>query len=207
MISYQGLITQLTSDKNSSPATTAAADSTAATANSTAADSAAKEGESKGESKENYRLWLRDSADDNKWDAVREDEMANRLDNYGLTSKNIILVEGRKPDGQWPRLLEVKDWRNFQVGDTIDARDTVGKWYESTVRNVREGEVFVHYHGWQDVRLFPLLFHFILGCCRSILSVLFVCVYVDLGRMAAQGLGSIGCKGNPQWRPWRSEEL
>jgi len=60
-----------------------------------------------------------------------------------------ILVE-RKKDGVWPRKAFVKDWRDFQKGDVIDCEDTVHKWYESTIVEVKwdSREVHVHFNGW-----------------------------------------------------------
>lgn len=46
-----------------------------------------------------------------------------------------------------------KDWRDFAIGDIIDAQDTVGKWYESTIRDVKDDRIFVHYNGWPQVGL------------------------------------------------------
>jgi len=41
------------------------------------------------------------------------------------------------------------NWRNeLEVGDSIEACDTVGKWYRSTIIQVKEGAVMVHYDRW-----------------------------------------------------------
>jgi len=41
-------------------------------------------------------------------------------------------------------------WRKFKVGDVIDCEDSVGGFYESTVREVKADEVKVHFNGWAD---------------------------------------------------------
>lgn len=43
------------------------------------------------------------------------------------------------------------NWRDFQIGDVIDAQDTVFKWYESTVKDVKHDQILVHYNGWASV--------------------------------------------------------
>ena len=58
-----------------------------------------------------------------------------------------LLVERRDAEGKWPRARFIRDWRDFRVGDIIDAQDTVKKWYESTVLKVREDAIFVHFNG------------------------------------------------------------
>jgi hypothetical protein len=47
---------------------------------------------------------------------------------------------------------QAKDWRDFAVGDIIDARDTVNRWYESTVLYVNPDRVCIHFNGWSNVR-------------------------------------------------------
>ena len=44
----------------------------------------------------------------------------------------------------------LQDFRNFEVGDTLDAKDTVNKWYEAEIEaiNVKNQSIFVHYIGW-----------------------------------------------------------
>lgn len=43
-----------------------------------------------------------------------------------------------------------RDWRDFRVGDVIDALDTQQKWYESTVRDVKDDQILVHYNNWDS---------------------------------------------------------
>jgi len=44
----------------------------------------------------------------------------------------------------------VQDFRDFQVGDVVDAKDTVNKWYEAEVVQVdhEKKQVFIHYINW-----------------------------------------------------------
>ncbi|KAE9318558.1 hypothetical protein PF008_g18481 [Phytophthora fragariae] len=38
--------------------------------------------------------------------------------------------------------------RQFFVGQWLDVKDTVNQWLESTVMDIADGKVLVHYHGW-----------------------------------------------------------
>eukprot|EP00808_Paulinella_micropora_P025630 g80954.t1 len=61
-----------------------------------------------------------------------------------------FLLDVKKKDGMWSRNVgPKKDWRDFAVGDVIDALDTAHKWYESTVRDVKPDKILVHYEGWE----------------------------------------------------------
>ena len=42
----------------------------------------------------------------------------------------------------------VVDPHRVQVGDIIDACDTVNKWYESKIVKMRDNDIFVNYIGW-----------------------------------------------------------
>eukprot|EP00475_Leptophrys_vorax_P007558 TRINITY_DN14791_c1_g1_i8.p1 TRINITY_DN14791_c1_g1~~TRINITY_DN14791_c1_g1_i8.p1 ORF type:complete len:197 (-),score=16.62 TRINITY_DN14791_c1_g1_i8:47-607(-) len=39
---------------------------------------------------------------------------------------------------------------SYNIGDRIEVLDKTKRWFVSTVLDVREGEVFVHYNGWSD---------------------------------------------------------
>jgi hypothetical protein len=44
----------------------------------------------------------------------------------------------------WRREIVEPDWRaSIKTGSLIDANDKMNKWYESTVKEVKEGKVFV----------------------------------------------------------------
>jgi ubiquitin C-terminal hydrolase len=83
-----------------------------------------------------------------EWRLLQGDDLTVLLNYLQLSSVATFLLEFKRADGTWPRQLDERDWRDFRVGDIIDARDTVNKWYESTVRDVRPTEVYVHYNGW-----------------------------------------------------------
>jgi hypothetical protein len=59
------------------------------------------------------------------------------------------MVELPRADGTWAR-QGVGNWRDFQVGDLIDCRDTVNKWLPSIVRVVKDGKIRVHYLNWDE---------------------------------------------------------
>jgi hypothetical protein len=42
------------------------------------------------------------------------------------------------------------NWRDFEVGDIIEVYDSSTKWCESTVRQVNEGKICIHYNAWPD---------------------------------------------------------
>jgi len=68
----------------------------------------------------------------------------------GLSPSMLIMMELTNPDGTFPRKTTEgqKLWDQFAVGDTIDCLDTVSKWYESTVRAVKDHNILVHFDGW-----------------------------------------------------------
>ncbi len=41
-----------------------------------------------------------------------------------------------------------QSFREFEVGDLVDAKDKVGKWYEAVVRDIKDDRVLIHYNGW-----------------------------------------------------------
>jgi len=45
------------------------------------------------------------------------------------------------PDGK-------KNWRDFQVADTLDVKDYEGTWFESTIRDIKGQKLFIHFKGW-----------------------------------------------------------
>ena len=44
---------------------------------------------------------------------------------------------------------EPASFRQFTVGDQLDARDAMLRWYVSVVREVKEGKVLIHFAGWK----------------------------------------------------------
>ena len=60
------------------------------------------------------------------------------------------LVESRT-SGEWPRDLQREKWRShISVGDTIDAKDSEGRWFDSRIVEVDRDRVKVHYNGWSS---------------------------------------------------------
>jgi ubiquitin C-terminal hydrolase len=76
------------------------------------------------------------------------EQYKQQLESFQFAVGAPILVERRNSDGSWRRIIVEKDWRNFEVGDIIDACDSVNKWYESTVRDVKEDKLFIHFNNW-----------------------------------------------------------
>ena len=75
-------------------------------------------------------------------------EMSTALDSFQLPPLSRVLLDWRHEDGTWSRVSSSRDFREFRVGDSIDALDTIRKWYESTVRDIKDGRVFVHFKSW-----------------------------------------------------------
>jgi hypothetical protein len=44
-----------------------------------------------------------------------------------------------------------RKFRDFEDGDIIDCKDTMGDWYESAVLDIKDGQVLIHYEGWPNV--------------------------------------------------------
>jgi hypothetical protein len=42
-------------------------------------------------------------------------------------------------------------FRDFEEGDIIDCKDTMDNWYESTVLDVTDDQVLIHYESWSNV--------------------------------------------------------
>lgn len=86
-----------------------------------------------------------------EWVLFPSNEYPSQLDNFRrqFVSGMEVMVEV-KQENQWIKMPEnqKKDWRNFEINDEIDAQDAQGKWYESTVRMVKEGKVCIHFNGW-----------------------------------------------------------
>jgi len=60
-----------------------------------------------------------------------------------------LMVE-RKVEGKWVRELKIKKWRDFQVDDNVDCKDTQFKWLPAVIKKVRTGDVYVHYVGYKE---------------------------------------------------------
>ena len=95
-----------------------------------------------------------------QYQLLSESDMAQPLDAYPLVPLSRVLVDKLLPSGQYSRSSEPAAFRQFSIGDKLDARDTVQKWYESIVRDVKDGKVFIHFNNWDakwdEVRPAPL---------------------------------------------------
>lgn len=89
------------------------------------------------------RLWM---LDNEVW--VHIDNPGNRISSYEFVGDTTLMIEYKPVSGEWARPYSERAFRDFSVGDELDAKDKVGKWYESLVREVKGGQVFVHYKGW-----------------------------------------------------------
>jgi len=84
-----------------------------------------------------------------KWVIVRGDLAKGALESYQFPSGMEVWVDC-KVEGEWKRSAVKKNFRDFEVGDHVDAQDTVDKWYESEVVEVNEEkqQVLIHFIGW-----------------------------------------------------------
>jgi len=95
------------------------------------------------------RLWRKELMEED-WLLVNDEDLNIPLGDLGLSPSMLIMMELTNPDGTFPRKTTEgqKLWDQFAVGDTIDCLDTVSKWYESTVRAVKDHNILVHFDGW-----------------------------------------------------------
>lgn len=84
------------------------------------------------------------------WKLLKEEQMHEEKDE--LTFPILVLLLDFKNDGKWcwkrDGIAEHKQFlADLSVDDVIDARDHIGKWYESTILYVEDDLVKVHYNG------------------------------------------------------------
>ncbi|XXQ37928.1 Ubiquitin carboxyl-terminal hydrolase [Plasmodiophora brassicae] len=118
-----------------------------------------------GEQSPDWRLWhlpavtsddagspgIAEEAGAAEWIVVPETDLKSPLKKFDSRQDVLeFLFEKRNPSGVWPRTVVERDWRDFRVGDVIDALDTQQKWYESTVRDVKDDQILVHYNNWDS---------------------------------------------------------
>eukprot|EP00455_Lapot_gusevi_P009468 TRINITY_DN1423_c0_g1_i5.p1 TRINITY_DN1423_c0_g1~~TRINITY_DN1423_c0_g1_i5.p1 ORF type:complete len:919 (+),score=331.64 TRINITY_DN1423_c0_g1_i5:79-2835(+) len=111
---------------------------------SLAAESADSKEEAKNVEAE-WRVWLKEGEG---WKLAEANQLALLLESFDFPYHAPVLVEKKRPDGSFPRKVIVRAWNDFRVGDRIDAKDTQGKWFESTVKEIRGNEIYVHFEGW-----------------------------------------------------------
>jgi len=116
-----------------------------------------------GKSSEQVRIWyrsdvrrldgvVRTTAIGDGWELMQGDEMfVDDLGKWKAPKEQYeLLVEIRSsPTAPWMReALELKN--RIQVGDFIDAQDSLGIWCEAVVREATERTIKVHYFGWSS---------------------------------------------------------
>ena len=79
---------------------------------------------------------------------LSENDMMQPLDAYPITPLSRVLVDKLLPSGHYSRSTEPASFRQFSIGDKLDAKDTIQKWYVSNVRDVKDGKVFIHFNNW-----------------------------------------------------------
>lgn len=86
------------------------------------------------------------------WKLLEGDMLKAQLEQIEFDKAGLlrVLIEKRNADGSWPRADYIKDWTEFEMGDLVDAKDTVNKWLSGKVVGVKPGAIRVHYNGWAD---------------------------------------------------------
>ena len=79
---------------------------------------------------------------------LSENDMMQSVDAYLTAPLSRVLVDKLLPSGHYSRSSEPASFRNFSIGDKLDAKDTIQKWYVSNVRDVKDGKVFIHFNNW-----------------------------------------------------------
>ena len=63
---------------------------------------------------------------------LSENDMMQPLDAYPITPLTRVLVDKLLPSGHYSRSSEPASFRNFSIGDKLDAKDTINKWQANT---------------------------------------------------------------------------
>ncbi len=85
-----------------------------------------------------------------QYQLLSENDMLQPLDAYPIVPLSRVLVDKLQPSGQYSRSAEPASFRLFSIGDKLDAKDSVDKWYVSNVRDVKDGKVFIHFNNWDN---------------------------------------------------------
>lgn len=77
-------------------------------------------------STDSSRLWLKSEDDKTTWILFSDDDMNKKIEDIDISPNDIFILE-MKINNEWPRDQqeakdEVKDWRNFEVGDKVDVK-------------------------------------------------------------------------------------
>lgn len=59
---------------------------------------------------------------------LSENDMLQPLDAYPISPLSRVLVDKLLPSGHYSRSSEPASFRNFSIGDKLDAKDTIHKW-------------------------------------------------------------------------------
>jgi ubiquitin carboxyl-terminal hydrolase 4/11/15 len=97
-----------------------------------------------------FRLFLQ-SADESKetcWRLADKATLGKKVEELELQGSLKVMYDEKTSEGKWKKEVEIRDWRDFRIGDLVDAMDKMNRWYESTVRDVKEEKVFIHYNNW-----------------------------------------------------------
>ncbi len=99
--------------------------------------------ESKGEGE--YRLWVETEGEEKEkvWNLVEERVLNVEIRELEIEQSFRILVDEKNGES-WRREIAEVDWRStLKVGSVVDALDKMNKWYESTIKEIKEGKAFV----------------------------------------------------------------
>jgi len=90
-------------------------------------------------------------AEEKVWTLVPQDQQEVKFENLQLASLEEVLLDYKTAEGVWSkRDGSKKNWQEFEVNDQIDAKDSQGKWYQGTIREVKPEKLFVHFDGWES---------------------------------------------------------
>jgi len=122
------------------------------------------------ESKQKFRMWIPEkqegkemkslgvvaedpedetaTAEEVKWTMLQKIQDDMELGQFQFAPGVTMILLEKPVDGKWPR--EGADWRSFKVGDKVDVLDTISNWLTSTVKEVEEKRILIHYDGYSS---------------------------------------------------------
>eukprot|EP00475_Leptophrys_vorax_P011616 TRINITY_DN18175_c3_g1_i1.p1 TRINITY_DN18175_c3_g1~~TRINITY_DN18175_c3_g1_i1.p1 ORF type:complete len:919 (-),score=242.67 TRINITY_DN18175_c3_g1_i1:91-2454(-) len=98
-----------------------------------------------------YRLWIEMESESKEktWELVLPGQLAKTLEALELTGDVRVMVDRKEAGKEWSREYKEPQWRqDLKVGDLIDALDKMNKWYESSIRDIKDSKILIHYNGW-----------------------------------------------------------
>lgn len=93
-----------------------------------------------------HRLWVFHEESD--WKCLSKSDLERTIESLGLDGE-IRVMDEEKGD-IWKREGGPRDWKQFEVGQLIDAKDREGKWFEAVITELEEDRIHVHYNGWES---------------------------------------------------------